>query len=329
MTKRTSKSNRRRHHPFRNFLLLITLLCGIGQYFFPQQTGVLLEALDEYLPQQTAALSDDLRLLLARINPKKPVVTPGEGDFQVHFLDVGQGLSVFVRSGEHTLLYDGGDRDTSSFVVAYLKQQEVTKLDYVIASHYDADHISGLIGALHAFSVETVIGPDYVHDSQTYESFQNAVSDCGLAVSHPGRGTVYPLGGSSFTILSPMKITEDSNNNSVAIRIVNGQNSFLLAGDAESESEEQMCLSGLELQSDVLCPGHHGSESSTSSLFLSFVRPRYAVISVGRDNDYGHPHDETLQRLALYQTEVYRTDVSGTVVALSDGETISWKLEKN
>lgn len=252
----------------------------------------------------------------------------GSDDFEVHYLDVGQGLSVLVRSGDHALLYDGGDRNHSSFVVAYLKRQGITKLDYLIASHYDADHLSGLIGVLHTTEVNTVLGPDYEHTSKTYTSFQNAVSDAGKTVSHPTAGSDYPLGDAYFTVIGPVKSYTDSNNNSVAIRIVNGDNSFLLTGDAETQSEEDMCRSGLNLYSDVICPGHHGSSNATTSLLLAYTQPTWAVISVGAGNDYGHPHQATLQRLADAGVTVLRTDEHGTIVARSDGENITWEMER-
>lgn len=252
----------------------------------------------------------------------------GSDQFEIHYLDVGQGLSVLVRSGEHALLYDGGDRTHSSFVVAYLKRQGITKLDYLIASHYDADHLSGLIGVLHTFEVDTVLGPDYEHSSKTYTSFQNAVTDAKKTVCHPTAGSDYPLGDAYFTVVGPIRSYSDSNNNSVAIRIVNGSNSFLLTGDAEVQSEEDMCRSGLNLYSDVICPGHHGSSNATTSLLLSYTQPTWAVISVGAGNDYGHPHQETLQRLADAGVEVLRTDEHGTIVAHSDGQNITWSMER-
>lgn len=307
------RRGRRRFRRFPKLLLPVLLLFCFLSYEFPEETQELLSRFDLILPD---------------FLPGQGETAPGSGDFEVHFLDVGQGLSVLVRSDGHALLYDGGDREASSFVVSYLKRQGIETLDYVVASHYDSDHINGLIGALNVFSVETVIGPDYVHDSKTYDSFMQTVADCGLPVTHPAVGSVYALGDSSFTVLSPQEIVSESNNNSVAIRIVNGQNSFLLSGDAEYQSEEAMCYSGLPLSSDVICPGHHGSSNATSSLFLSYTRPKYAVISVGADNDYGHPHSETLQRLSDYGVTVYRTDLEGTIVAYSDGEEISWKFEK-
>ena len=252
----------------------------------------------------------------------------GSTDFEVHYLDVGQGLSVLVRSGDHALLYDGGDRNHSSFVVAYLKRQGITKLDYLIASHYDADHLSGLIGVLHTTEVDTVLGPDYEHTSKTYTSFQSAVTDAGKTVYHPTAGSDYQLGDAYFTVVGPIKSYTDSNNNSIAIRIVNGDNSFLLTGDAETQSEEDMCRSGLNLYSDVICPGHHGSSNATTSLLLAYTPPTWAVISVGAGNDYGHPHQATLQRLADAGVTVLRTDEHGTIVARSDGKDISWSMER-
>ena len=252
----------------------------------------------------------------------------GSTDFEVHYLDVGQGLSVLVRSGDHALLYDGGDRNHSSFVVAYLKRQGITKLDYLIASHYDADHLSGLIGVLHTTEVDTVLGPDYEHTSKTYTSFQSAVTDAGKTVYHPTAGSDYQLGDAYFTVVGPIKSYTDSNNNSIAIRIVNGDNSFLLTGDVETQSEEDMCRSGLNLYSDVICPGHHGSSNATTSLLLAYTQPTWAVISVGAGNDYGHPHQATLQRLADAGVTVLRTDEHGTIVARSDGKDISWSMER-
>ncbi|HIR76415.1 MAG TPA: MBL fold metallo-hydrolase [Candidatus Choladousia intestinipullorum] len=244
------------------------------------------------------------------------------GNTEVHFLDVGEGLSILVKSDGHAMLYDGGDRNTSSFVVSYLRRQGIETLDYVIASHYDADHLSGLIGALYAFDVGQVLGPDYVHDSDTYQSFLTAVNAQGLTVTHPSVGDVYQLGNASFTVLAPVQAAAEPNNNSIVIRLVNGSTSFLFPGDAEQASENEMCRSGYLLKSDVLCPGHHGSASSTGYEFLMRVRPEYAVISAGAGNEYGHPHRETLDLLAAAGVTVYRTDQSGTVVMYSDGSRI-------
>lgn len=247
---------------------------------------------------------------------------------KVHFIDVGQGLSVLVQSDGKNLIYDGGDRSTSSFVVSYLKEQNVETIDYLISSHYDDDHLSGLIGCLNAFNVENVIGSDYIHDSNLYQSFIDTVSSKNLEVQHPSVGDVFELGSTEFTILSPKEINQsESNDNSVAIKITCGENGFILTGDAESGSEADMIASGINLSCDVLCLGHHGSASSTSWDFLQKTVPEFAVISCGADNQYGHPDKDTLDKLSSMNISLYRTDKQGTIIAESDGENISWNAE--
>ena len=242
---------------------------------------------------------------------------------RVHFLDVGQGLCVLAQFGEDVLIYDGGGQDTSSFVVAYLKEQGITEIDYLISSHYDADHVSGLIGCLYAFDVKNVIGSDYVHDSKLYTSFQKAVAQEGLTVRHPSVGTKYQLGDALITILAPAEIVEDSNANSVAIKLTYGESDFIFTGDADHYSERAMLTSGIDLDCDVLSVGHHGSSDATSVEFLNATLPDYAVISCGRDNDYGHPHKEVLESLNKFGVEILRNDELGTIVMETDGAVIT------
>lgn len=250
-----------------------------------------------------------------------------EAHMEVHFLDVGQGLSILAMSEDEVLIYDGGDRSSSDFVVSYLKKQGVEKIDYLISSHYDSDHVSGLIGCLNVFDVETVIGADYVHNSSLYESFQKAVTNKDLTVTHPKVGTSYNFGTGTFTILSPDTTYSDSNNNSVAIKLTNGDTDFIFMGDAESESESAMISSGIDLSCDVLCLGHHGSASSTSWDLLQASVPEFAIISCGADNAHGHPHEETMEKLSSMEIPVFRTDMQGTITAVSDGSSIEWNVQ--
>ncbi|RST80473.1 MBL fold metallo-hydrolase [Blautia sp. SG-772] len=247
---------------------------------------------------------------------------------KIHFLDVGQGLSILVQSDGQTMIYDGGDKSTSSFVVSYLQKQNITTIDYLISSHYDSDHMAGLIGCLNAFDVKNVISSDYEHDSKLYQSFIQTVADKGLPMQHPAVGTEFSFGSGSFQILAPATIDpNDSNKNSVAIKLTNGDNSFIFTGDAESTSEKAMCESGIDLSCDVLVPGHHGSATATSWDFLQATVPEYAVISCGKDNQYGHPDKDVMDKLESMDIQVYRTDKQGTIVAVSDGTTITWDQE--
>lgn len=257
-----------------------------------------------------------------------PEPTKEAGEMKVHFLDVGQGLSILVQSDGQTMIYDGGDKSTSSFVVSYLQKQNVTTIDYLISSHYDSDHMAGLIGCLNAFDVKNVISSDYEHDSKLYQSFIQTVADKGLPMQHPAVGTEFSFGSGSFQILAPATIDpNDSNKNSVAIKLTNGNNSFIFTGDAESTSEKAMCESGIDLSCDVLVPGHHGSATATSWDFLQATVPEYAVISCGKDNQYGHPDKDVMDKLESMDIQVYRTDKQGTIVAVSDGTTITWDQE--
>lgn len=249
------------------------------------------------------------------------------GDMTVHFLDVGQGLSILVQSNGENLVYDGGDRGESSFVVSYLQQQGVTDIKYLISSHYDEDHVAGLVGCVNAFNIENVIGADYVQDTKIYQSFVDGVAAKGLEIQHPAVGTEYQFGTGKFTILSPASIGNNDNDNSVAIKLTYGENCFIFTGDAESGSEAAMCSSGIDLSCDVLVPGHHGSATATSNDFLMKTVPEFAVISCGTDNQYGHPDKDTMDKLQSMDIQVYRTDKQGTVIATSNGTEITWNQD--
>lgn len=254
-----------------------------------------------------------------------------EGYLRVHFIDVGQGDSILIQAGEQAMLVDAGTNESGSVVTEYLRSLNITKLDYLIGTHPHEDHIGGLDDVIHSFDIGTVIMPNVSHTTQTYEDVLDALLEKNLTVTAPHPGDSYSIGDASFTVLSPSaEIAEqaaendDLNNLSVGIRLVYGSNAFVLCGDAESDSEEAMVESGLDLKADVLKAGHHGSSTSTSDAFLAAVDPDYAVISCGKDNSYGHPHQETMDKLNAADISIFRTDEQGTVVAVSDGSSITW-----
>ncbi|MEF2654073.1 MAG: MBL fold metallo-hydrolase [Blautia sp.] len=249
----------------------------------------------------------------------------GTQDMAVHFLDVEQGLSILVQSGGENLLYDGGDTSHSDEVAEYLHNQNVENIDYMISSHYDADHLGGLLKCLQNFSVENILGADYYQGTDLYMDFVNAATANAISIQYPKPGDTFSFGTGSFTVLAPSGIDpNDSNENSVVIRLTNGNNSFLFTGDAEETSEQDMISTGRNLDCDVLSLGHHGSSSSTTWDFLEASTPSWAVISCGAENKYGHPSADTMGRLSSMNIPVFRTDKQGTVVALSDGENVSW-----
>lgn len=301
-------------HKIFSLMLLLTLLCSITACSSTES--------------ETSSTQPDTAKQEAAVEEQEDIVEEPQYNMTVHFLDVGQGLSILAQSDDQTLIYDGGDSDKSSYVVAYLKEQGVTDIDYLISSHYDSDHVNGLIGCLNAFDVENVICSDYVHDSDTYQSFINTAQSKGLELQHPAVGTAFAFGTGSFEILAPSEIDQnDSNNNSVAIKLTNGNNSFIFTGDAESSSESAMCASGINLDCDVLVPGHHGSATATSWEFLESTVPEYAVISCGVDNQYGHPDKDTMDKLQSMDIQVFRTDKQGTITVTSDGTNFTWSTD--
>lgn len=247
--------------------------------------------------------------------------------FEVHVLDVGQGLSVLIEADGHYMIYDGGGRNYSSYVVAYLKENNITELDYLVASHYDEDHINGLVGVLNTTTVEIALTPDYETDSDIYFSFCNMLTSNGAEEIHPSSGDTYMLGNAEIQIINADNIYSDDNNKSIVMRIVYGDFSVLLTGDAEMEAEEDMLLSGCNLDSDLYIVGHHGSSSSTSSAFVNAVSPSYAVISAGEGNSYGHPHKETMATLKAANVKLYRTDLQGEIICYSDGTNVRFNVD--
>lgn len=246
-------------------------------------------------------------------------------DLQVHFIDVGQGDSTLIEKDGLFMLIDAGEQDQGDTVVSYLKSRGVKKLDYVIGTHPHSDHIGGLEAVIREFDTQQIILPDKEHTTKLYESLLDTIAERNLKITLSGVGDRYQLGDASFQIIAPNRDYGDNLNNwSVGIRLVYGKNSFLLCGDAEKESEEDMCANGLDLKADVLKLSHHGSTTSSSEPFMDRADPDYGVISCGKNNDYGHPHKEILEMLKKRNIKTLRTDQLGTIVAVSDGTTISF-----
>ncbi len=245
----------------------------------------------------------------------------GSGDiseavFSVHVIDVGQGDSILVRSGDKTMLIDAGPKSAKNEVERYLKQNEITKLDYVIATHPHEDHIGGMEHILERFEYETVIMPNVTHTSQTYLSLLEKIDADNKGITEAKSGDVYTLGEATFKILAPNsdKYVE-KNDYSVVIKLTFKGKSFILSGDAEKISENEMVQKyGKELNCDVYKVGHHGSDSSTDEIFLAMMSPKYAVVSCGRENMYKHPSEKVVKRIRSSGATLYQTFEDGTVI---------------
>ncbi|MCI8361046.1 MAG: MBL fold metallo-hydrolase [Clostridiales bacterium] len=238
-------------------------------------------------------------------NPDRPTVT---------FLDVGQGDAALIREGERAVLIDGGG-DGQALARA-LRREGVGRLDMLIATHPHADHIGGLSQAAEAFGAASLAlsaqPPAAETDRRCYEALLEKAAELELTLLHPDDGTVYQLGGIALEIYVPAPEAGEENDRSLFVRAKVGGGTLLVTGDAGYAAERSLLAAGRELSADILKVGHHGAAGGSGDAFLHAVSPRWAVISVGTDNGYGHPAEETLQRLRSAEAAVCRTDVEGT-----------------
>ena len=250
------------------------------------------------------------------------------GSFTIHFIDVGQADSALVTCDGHSMLIDGGNADDSNLVYSVLQRETDGHLDYVVGTHAHEDHIGGLSGAFEADTADVTFCPVTEYDSKAFRNFKTRADERGGGITIPAVGDTFTLGEATVTVVAVNSVPEDTNNTSIVIRIVYGDTSFLFTGDAEQETEEKILESDQDIESTVLKVGHHGSSTSTSQAFLDAVSPTYAVISCGKDNSYGHPHSETLAKLASAGVEVFRTDELGDIYCTSDGTEVTFSYGK-
>lgn len=248
------------------------------------------------------------------------------GTLEVHYLDIGQGDAILIKQGDAAMLIDAGNNSKGTQVWSYLLSQKVEKLDYVIGTHPDADHVGGLDVVLYKLDCDTVFLPNCEKDTKTYEELVQTIDARGQRAVVPELGQMYSLGAAEFQILTDTKKDYGDNTNdfSIAIRLTFGNNAFLFTGDAETEAEQDMLESGLLLKADVYKAAHHGADTANTEAFLAAVAPEYCVISCGQDNTYGHPRAGFLNTLRSMGVNVFRTDEQGTIVAVSDGENITF-----
>lgn len=249
---------------------------------------------------------------------------------KVHYIDVGQADSILVQtpSGK-VMLIDAGNNADGDMIVSYLKSQGIGRIDILVGTHPHEDHIGGMDTVINGLDIGKIYIPNVANNTKTFEDVLTAIKNKGLKVTAATAGITIDLDPAvQVLMLAPNRSNyENSNDDSAIIKLIYNNNSFLFAGDAQDDSEREILAKGFDIRADVLKVGHHGSNTSTSSEFLKAVSPRYAVISVGKGNDYGHPDQVTLDKLSQANVQVLRTDEEGTIVATSDGNTI--KLDKS
>jgi competence protein ComEC len=268
--------------------------------------------------------------LVLQFMPSRQPEPSTASNLQVTFLDIGQADSTLIQCNGSSMLIDAGTNNTADKLVNTFKSERIRKFEVVVGTHPHEDHIGGLDAVISNFDISKIYLPRVSTTTRTFIDMMQAIQSKGLSVTDPQPGASFNLGSAACTILAPiLPVAEDDlNNYSIVIRLLYGSVSFLFAGDAQAESEKKMLAGNFTLKSDVLKVGHHGSNSSTTPDFLKAVSPRYAVIMVGAKNDYGHPHQETLDRLNKAGVTIYRTDLNGNIKFISDGSNLTVKSEK-
>lgn len=247
---------------------------------------------------------------------------------EIHVIDVGQGDSILFRYNDTSILIDGGTANAGPTVIEYLKNEGISSLDYVIATHPHEDHIGGLLYIIDSFSVGMYVDNNVVHNTASYRNVMTLVDLKNIPVRAVERGDSFPISPNvSISVLSPSVYTGDLNEDSVILKASYDDIDVLMMGDAGIDAESTLMVyehlassSSMSLKDiEVLKVGHHGSRTASGTSFISYVDPDVAIISVGKNNQYGHPHSITMDTLTSFGINIYRTDQDGSVIVRTDG----------
>ena len=247
-------------------------------------------------------------------------------NFSVSFIDVGQADSVLIKNGNYNMLIDAGNNEDGEKLVNYFKSLGIEEFTYVFATHPHEDHIGGMDDIINNFKIDNYYMSNKLSTTKTFMDVLDALDGRNLKYTVPNKGDTLKLGDANIKVIYTGDDKSNINDSSIVLKITYGKNSFLLTGDATSNVERK--IYNEDIKSDVLKVAHHGSSYSSTDVFLDRVKPYYAVISVGKNNIYNHPSNKTLEKLNKRNIKVYRTDLDGTIVFISDGENLSVKALK-
>ena len=259
-----------------------------------------------------------------------PSLSGSEGTLSVHYIDVGQADAILLETEGKFMLIDGGNKDDSQLVVSYLEQQGVSELEAVICTHAHEDHVGGLPAVLAVYPTKTVYAPTKTYSSKIFDSFLYYVDQQGLDVTIPSPGQLLTFGDMIMTFVGPVQSYAETNDTSIVISAFFDDVRFIFTGDMEVAAENDMLDywgEQMDWDSTVLKVGHHGSSTSSGYRFIREIDPEYAIVSVGKDNSYGHPHKEVVSRYADAGVPLFRTDELGHIIVTADGSDvqITWQ----
>lgn len=254
------------------------------------------------------------------------VIFADENTLNVYFIDVCQADSILLENKGHYMLIDAGNNEDGPKLVNYFNEQDIKEFDYVVGTHAHEDHIGGMDDIIKNFKIDNFYMPDAITTTKTFEDVLDALEETNVIFQTPKVNQTFNLQDTTITTLSVTADEKNLNDTSIVLKVKHGTNTFLFMGDASTKIEKN--LLNKDIKSDVLKVGHHGSRYSTSLEFLKKVSPEYAVISVGENNTYKHPHEEILKRLEEQNIQIYRTDKQGTILAKSNGSIITFSTIK-
>ncbi len=260
------------------------------------------------------------------LEEQEPVAIP-EGTAIMTFIDVGQGDSSLIQFQGYDILIDAGESQYGDDVVDKLNDLGVDDLEYLVATHPHSDHIGGIPEVLENFTVENFVMPRVVHTTKTYENMIDLVAEKNINVIIPTQGQkLIDIDGVLLQVISPEIENDDNlNNYSVCLKFDFGNTRAIYTGDAEAKIESMILASGIGIDCDIFQVGHHGSVTSNSEDFLEVLTPQIGIISCGKNNDYGHPHEEIVSRFENFGTKLYRTDELEDIIITTDGSNIEVK----
>lgn len=242
-------------------------------------------------------------------------------NLEVYFLDVGQADSILIKLEDEYMLIDAGNNEDGVKLVNYFNELGIKEFKYVFGTHPHEDHIGGMDDIINNFKIDNYYMPDKITTTKTFEDVLDALINNNLQYTILEKGDEFNLSSANFKVIYAGDETNDINDSSIVLKLTYGNNSFLLTGDATSNVEKTLLNDNIK--SDVLKVAHHGSNYSSTEEFLDVVSPKYAVISVGKNNSYNHPSNSTLKKLNDRNIKLYRTDLDGTIKFTSDGENIT------
>ena len=312
---------RKRRRKLTSKLLIITLILLAFLYglYFEEINNTFALMYDEYGNAILTNIKDSN-------NETETSVKEEKDKLKIYYIDVGQADSILIQNENEFMLIDAGNNNDGPLLVKYFQSLNIKDFKYVVGTHPHEDHIGGLDDIITNFNIGTIYIPDAITTTKTFEDLLNSIEKKNMTFTVPKIDSTFNLGKANVKVIYTGTDTKDLNNTSIVLKMSFGSTTYLFTGDATSTTEKKILIK--DISADVLKVGHHGSNYSSTDKFLNKVNPKYAIISVGKNNIYSHPATKTIDKLNKLNIKIYRTDELGTIILTSDGKNIDITNEK-